>query len=90
MPKESIAQIRMDTDVKEAVEKIYRDLGTTFAEAVRIFAVQSIREKGFPFTPKGYYASSGSTRGMLSEKASDYLRSREEGAFKKAMVSKHE
>ena len=90
MPKESIAQIRMDTDIKEEVEKVYKNLGTTFAEAVRVFAVQSIREKGFPFTPKDYYTSSVSARGMLSEKASEYLIEKEETAFRKAMVSKHD
>jgi len=51
MPKEAVYQVRMDAAIKNQVEALYRSLGTSFAEAVRIFAVQSIREQGMPFTP---------------------------------------
>ena len=33
------------------MEEVYRSLGTSFAEAVRIFAQQSLREGGMPFRP---------------------------------------
>ena len=36
---------------KAQVEELYRNLGTSFAEAVRIFAQQSLREGGLPFRP---------------------------------------
>lgn len=49
MAKESTVQIVMDTDLKEQVELLYKKLGTSFAEAVRIFAKQSIQENGMPF-----------------------------------------
>lgn len=49
MPKESLFQARMDTDIKEQVEKIYENLGTSFTEAVRVFAKASIMAKGYPF-----------------------------------------
>ena len=42
MAKQAVYQVRMDKDIKDQVEVLYRRLGTTFAEAVRIFAVQSI------------------------------------------------
>ena len=32
MPKESIVQIRMDSDIKKDVEELYRKMGTSFAE----------------------------------------------------------
>ena len=51
MAKQAVYQVRMDEEIKNQVEALYRSLGTTFAEAVRIFAVQSIREQGMPFTP---------------------------------------
>ena len=38
MAKEAEVQIRMDNEIKEEAENIYRNLGTSFAEAVRIFA----------------------------------------------------
>lgn len=51
MSMDSTCQIRMDTELKAQVESLYRSLGTSFAEAVRVFAKQSIREGGMPFRP---------------------------------------
>ena len=51
MAMESTLQVRMDSALKTEVEALYKSLGTSFAEAVRIFAQQSIREGGMPFTP---------------------------------------
>jgi addiction module RelB/DinJ family antitoxin len=41
----------MDSELKTEVEALYKNLGTSFAEAVRIFAQQSLRDGGMPFTP---------------------------------------
>lgn len=49
MINESTLEIRMDSDLKEQVELLYEQMGTSFAEAVRIFARQSVREKAMPF-----------------------------------------
>ena len=51
MAKDATCQIRMDGELKTQVEELYRDLGTSFAEAVRIFAQQSVREGRMPFRP---------------------------------------
>ena len=51
MAMESTLQVRMDSALKAEVEALYKSLGTSFAEAVRIFAQQSILEGGMPFTP---------------------------------------
>lgn len=51
MAMDSTIQIRMDKDVRCAVEELYRSMGTSFAEAVRMFARQSLREGGMPFKP---------------------------------------
>ena len=90
MAKETIVQIRMDSETKEAAEAVYRNLGTSFAEAVRIFAAQSIRENGFPFVPKNYAPRKKTAKGMLSRYVSDELRKKEKNAFMEAMVAKHE
>ena len=50
MAKEATLQVRMDSELKEQVELLYKQMGTSFAEAVRIFARQSVEEKGMPFT----------------------------------------
>ena len=51
MAMDATLQVRMDKELKAEVEDLYRSLGTTFAEAVRIFAQQSLRVGGMPFTP---------------------------------------
>ncbi len=51
MSMDATLQVRMDGELKAQVEELYRSLGTSFAEAVRIFAQQSIREGGMPFRP---------------------------------------
>lgn len=50
MAKEAILQVRMDSELKEQAEQLYKQLGTSFAEAVRIFARQSVEERAMPFT----------------------------------------
>ena len=90
MAKEAVVQIRMDSEVKESVENVYKNLGTSFAEAVRIFANQSIKVKGFPFVPRDYNSSGRSARGLLRKRASEQLRQSEKEAFMKAMALKHE
>lgn len=51
MAMDATLQIRIDSTLKEQVEALYRSMGTSFAEAVRIFAQQSLREGGMPFRP---------------------------------------
>ena len=64
MAKQAVYQVRMDEEIKDQVETLYRNMGTTFAEAIRIFAVQSIREQGMPFTPSEKRGSSFGVRGL--------------------------
>ena len=49
MAMQSVLQVRMDTELKEAAEKLYSDLGTSFAEAVRIFAKKVLTNKQYLF-----------------------------------------
>ena len=49
MAKEATLQVRMDADLKEQAEQLYKNMGTSLAEAVRIFARQSVQENGMPF-----------------------------------------
>ena len=52
MAMEAVLQVRMDKNLKDAAEKLYADLGTSFAEAVRIFATKSVEEQAIPFSVK--------------------------------------
>ena len=90
MSKEAVVQIRIDADTKIAAETLYRNLGTSFAEAVRIFAAQSVNEQGFPFVPKNYLVRKKKARGSLAMKTTEEMREKEKDAFQEAMVEKHE
>lgn len=84
MPKEAVLQIRIDSSLKEAAEALYRDMGTSFPEAVRMFARQSVVLGGMPFSLRT--ASSG---GAFSAYANPEAKKRESGAFARAMELKH-
>ena len=51
MAMDATLQVRMDSQIKNNVEELYHDLGTSFAEAVTIFAQQSLLAGGMPFRP---------------------------------------
>ena len=87
MAKEATLQVRMDADLKEKAEALYRDMGTSFAEAVRIFAQQSVHENGMPFVMT---ANRNNTYRRLSKYADSKLTSKEEGAYERAMIEKYE
>ena len=87
MAKEATLQVRKDADLKEKAEALYCELGTSFAEAVRIFAKQSVLENGMPFVVSANYRN---TYGRLSKYTDLVKREREEGAYDRAMVKKHE
>lgn len=87
MAKEVTLQIRMDADLKETAETLYRELGTSFAEAVRIFAKQSVLENGMPFVIS---VNHGNTYGRLSKYADSVKREQEEGAYERAVAEKIE
>ena len=86
MAKEAVYQVRMDADMKEQVEKLYQSMGSSFAEAIRMLAAQSLFEQGLPFKPT---VNSGKAFGIASRVANPDLITEEDGAFAKAMVMKH-
>lgn len=85
MAMDATVQIRMDKELKEQVEALYKSMGTTFAEAVRIFATQSLIEQGMPFQmnkrPQAY--------GIAASYANPALTDLEKDAFARAMDEKH-
>ena len=86
MAKEATLQVRMDADLKEKAEALYREMGTSFAEAVTIFARQSVQENGMPFVMT---ANRKSTYGRLSRYADAELREQEAEIMEKELVEKH-
>lgn len=90
MAKEAVMQVRIDPEIKQMVESLYRSMGTSFAEAIRIFAVQSINEHGYPFTPTAYVNRDESMKGRLSLYSDVTLIEKEGDAFYRAVIEKHE
>ena len=86
MAKEATLQVRMDAELKEKVELLYRGMGTSFAEAVRIFATQSLVENRMPFQVT---TGKGNAFGAASKYANAVLINQEKGAFAQAMEAKH-
>lgn len=87
MAMESVVQIRMDRSMKDAAEKLYSDLGTSFAEAVRIFAKKSIDEQALPFSIKKIKTHKGF--GSLNNYANKKVMKNEEAIASKAVVEKY-
>ena len=52
MAMSAVLQVRMDSDLKREAEDLYTRLGTSFAEAVRVFARQGVSEQAMPFAIK--------------------------------------
>lgn len=51
MPNDAVLQVRLDAKTKTRAEKIFKRLGISSADAVRMFFSQTIEEKGLPFQP---------------------------------------
>ena len=86
MSRDATLQVRMDAEMKERVEKLYRSMGTTFAEAVRMMAAQSLIENGMPFKST---VNSSRAFGIAGARANPELIPMEKDAFERAMVTKH-
>ena len=89
MSKDATLQIRMDSALKSEAEELFRNMGTSFAEAVRIFAKRSVELGAMPFAVKTS-APFVSKRGMLAKYADPSLMSCEKDAWEKAAVEKYE
>ena len=81
--KSTVMQFRMDTDLKRDAEELFRELGTSFAEALRIFARQCVLTRSMPIAvamPRQETAC-----GALSQFADPGKRKLESGVFARAM-----
>jgi len=87
--KSTVMQFRMDTELKQEAESLFRELGTSFAEALRIFARQCVLTRSMPIAitlPRHATACAGGTLSQYADPAKRKLESR---AFARAMEAKH-
>ncbi len=83
----TVMQFRMDTELKHEAEKLFRELGTSFAEAIRIFARQCVLTRSMPITIA--LPRQESAGGAFAQYADPGKRKLEDGAFARAMEAKH-
>lgn len=91
MVKEATLQVRMESDLKADAEELYRRLGTSFAEAVRIFARQSLTVGGMPFAIRLEQPKPGapSMRGVAHKYAGKNGGAAGEECWRRAAVEKY-
>ena len=85
--KSTVMQFRMNSELKHEAEQLFLELGTSFAEALRIFARQCVLTHSMPIAialPRQETAS-----GALAKYADPEKRKLESGAFARAMEAKH-
>lgn len=85
--KSTVMQFRMDSALKHEAEQLFLELGTSFAEALRIFARQCVLTRSMPIAitlPRQETAS-----GTFAKYADPEKRKSESGAFARAMEAKH-
>jgi DNA-damage-inducible protein J len=60
----STIQIRVDDELKEISDALFKDLGTDTTTAVRIFLTQAVAQNGFPFEIKRQTTNNSPYRAM--------------------------
>ena len=85
--KSTVMQFRMNLALKQEAEQLFLELGTSFAEALRIFARQCVLTHSMPIAitlPRQERAC-----GAFAKYADPEKRKFESGAFARAMEAKH-
>lgn len=49
MTNDAMLQVRIDSELKKNAEQLFDSMGITFADAVRMFAIQAVAQQGIPF-----------------------------------------
>jgi len=86
--KSTVMQFRMDAGLKQDAEELFRELGTSFAEALRIFARQCVLTHSMPIAIE--MPRRATVGGAFSKYANPDKRKLESCAFARAMEAKHE
>lgn len=91
MAKDAIVHVRIDPADKEDAEHIYKSMGTTLSEAIRIFVKQTTIAQGFPVYPVARVnKGQGKAKGILHMYAHRELRESEREAWIRSLSDKYE
>lgn len=81
-PKRAILQVRIREEDKQHAERLYDAMGTSLAEAVRLFVAQSILMRKLPFQPVAVRSKDGTAAyGLLKAYGNPNRRSEERNAW---------
>ena len=83
--KSTVMQFRMDTELKPEAETLFRELGTSFAEALRIFARQCVLTHSMPIAIA--MPQRGTAGGTFAKNADPAKRKLESGAFARRSIT---
>lgn len=82
LKKRAILQVRIREDDKQHAERLYDAMGTSLAEAVRLFVAQSILMRKLPFQPVAVRSKDGTAAyGSLKAYGDPNRRSEERNAW---------
>lgn len=80
--KTSLLQVRIREEDKQHAERLYDAMGTSLAEAVRLFVAQSILMRKLPFQPVAVRSKDGTAAyGLLKAYGDPNRRSEERNAW---------
>lgn len=80
--KRAILQVRIREEDKQHAERLYDAMGTSLAEAVRLFVSQSILMRKLPFQPVAVRSKDGTAAyGLLKKYGDPNRRSEERNAW---------
>lgn len=92
MATDAVLQVRIDSELKKDAEELYRRLGISIADAVRMFVVQSLEAQGLPFEVRTGFLRQRTLNayGIASKYADPQKVPLEKSAWATAAVSKNE
>lgn len=86
--KRAILQVRIREEDKQHAERLYDAMGTSLAEAVRLFVAQSILMRKLPFQPVAVRSKDGTAAyGLLKAYGDPNRRSEERNAWIKYLAT---
>ena len=91
MTNEVTVEIKLDADLKEAAEKLYRRIDLTLEEAIPLLVKYNVEqdEKPFVIPPDSEEADKNSAFGALAKYANPAMIPFEDGAWERAVVKKY-
>ena len=65
-------RLRVDSDLKHEAESVFKNMGMTMPEAIRIFLKQSVNSCGLPFRPHFNYPNKTTLEAFKSFEEGDF------------------